>query len=77
MVPQAQSQSADIGPPGYHDFVLVARGGDSLVYRARQDGLDRPVAVKVLLVDTGGAEGPATIARFQRELEITVRLGRA
>jgi len=60
-----------VGLPGYSDFVVIARGGDSVVYRARQDGLDRHVAVKVLLLDD-----PATIARFQRELEITVRLGR-
>jgi len=57
--------------PGYSDFVVIARGGDSIVYRARQDGLDRHVAVKVLLLDD-----PATSTRFQRELEITVRLGR-
>jgi serine/threonine protein kinase len=56
---------------GYRDFVAVARGGDSVVYRARQNGLDRYVAVKVLLLDE-----PAAVARFQRELEITVRLGR-
>jgi eukaryotic-like serine/threonine-protein kinase len=36
--------------------------------RARQDGLDRPVAVKVLAADSPG---------LPRELEVTVRLGRA
>ncbi|NUT98754.1 MAG: protein kinase [Saccharothrix sp.] len=57
--------------PGYSDFRLVAHGGEGTVYRARQDGLGRDVAVKVLDVTD-----PATVARFQRELEITVRLGR-
>jgi eukaryotic-like serine/threonine-protein kinase len=63
--------------PGYDDFVLVARGGDSVVYRARQAGLDRPVAVKVLSA-AGGPDGAAARAAwFRREVEITVRLGRA
>ncbi|MBO0869978.1 MAG: protein kinase, partial [Micromonosporaceae bacterium] len=57
--------------PGYHDFVLVARSEGSEVYRARQDGLDRHVAVKMLLLDD-----PEAVARFGRELQITVRLGR-
>lgn len=60
-----------ISLPGYSDFRLVAHGGEGTVYRARQDGLGRDVAVKVLDVTD-----PATVARFQRELEITVRLGR-
>jgi serine/threonine protein kinase len=57
--------------PGYSDFQAVAEGGEGTVYRARQDGLDRYVAVKVINVDD-----PSRIARFRRELEITVRLGR-
>jgi hypothetical protein len=69
----AADAPADLHLPGYSDFVLVARGGDSLVYRARQDGLDRSVAVKVL----GGAAGAEGEAWFRREVEITVRLGRA
>ncbi|HEX6342457.1 serine/threonine-protein kinase [Umezawaea sp.] len=56
---------------GYSDFRLVAQGGEGTVYRARQDGLGRDVAVKVL-----EARDDATLARFRRELEITVRLGR-
>ncbi|MCC8246599.1 serine/threonine-protein kinase [Saccharothrix luteola] len=57
--------------PGYSDFRLVAHGGEGTVYRATQDGLGRDVAVKVLDVTD-----PATVSRFHRELEITVRLGR-
>jgi serine/threonine protein kinase len=62
-----------IALPGYRNLVLVASGGDSFVYRAQQEGLNRPVAVKVLV---GEQEGVPP-ARYQRELEITVRLGRA
>ncbi|QIM21634.1 serine/threonine protein kinase [Phycicoccus sp. HDW14] len=57
--------------PGYDEAVEVARGADSVVFRARQRALGRDVAVKVLQVDD-----PATAARFARELELTVRLGR-
>ena len=52
---------------------MVASGGDSVVYRAIQQGVNRPVAVKVITGDDNGV--PA--ARYQRELEITVRLGRS
>jgi eukaryotic-like serine/threonine-protein kinase len=57
--------------PGYRDFVLIARSKASEVYRAHQEGVGRPVAVKVLLLDD-----EETVARFQRELDITVQLGR-
>ncbi|WP_197523304.1 serine/threonine-protein kinase [Actinokineospora pegani] len=67
----AVNPPVDLALPGYRDFRLVAQGGEGSVYRARQEGLDRDVAIKVLqAVDAG------TLARFRRELEITVRLGR-
>lgn len=56
---------------GYVDLVEVARGGDSVVYRAHQSTVGRDVAIKVLAV-----ADEATLARFRRELEITVQLGR-
>lgn len=61
----------DLGLAGYEDVVEIARGGDSVVYRARQVALRRDVAIKVIDV-----ADPATLARFRRELEITVTLGR-
>ena len=64
--------SSTIVLPGYRDFVLIARNDASEVYRAQQDGVERPVAVKVLLLDDAEA-----IARFERELDITVTLGRS
>jgi serine/threonine protein kinase len=63
--------ASSIRLPGYSDFQLVAEGGEGVVYRARQDGLGRYVAVKVINVGD-----PDRLARFRRELEITVRLGR-
>lgn len=57
--------------PGFTDLREVARGGDSIVYRARQRRVDRDVAIKVIQISD-----PADAARFRRELEITVRLGR-
>lgn len=60
-----------IGVPGFTDLREVARGGDSIVYRARQLSVDRDVAIKIIQVSD-----PADAQRFRRELEITVRLGR-
>src|SRR5439155_18019311 len=71
MPPAAASPAGPVELPGYRDFAVVARGGGSVVYRARKDGLDRPVAVKVLLLG-----GEAAVVRFHREVDITVRLGR-
>jgi hypothetical protein len=69
--PQPGERTVDLGLPGYSDYRLIAEGGEGTVYRARQDGLGRFVAIKVInVVD------PGRLARFQRELEITVRLGR-
>ncbi|WP_148615907.1 serine/threonine-protein kinase [Nocardioides rubriscoriae] len=59
---------------GYTDLVEIGRGGDSVVYRAREVALGREVALKVLSIDTG--RDPARAARFAREIEITVQLGR-
>ncbi|MEU4746082.1 serine/threonine-protein kinase, partial [Actinosynnema sp. NPDC023658] len=69
--PREGGAAQAVALPGYSDFRLVAHGGEGTVYRATQDGLGRDVAVKVLDVTDQG-----TISRFQRELEITVRLGR-
>ncbi|MDT9591884.1 protein kinase [Nocardioides zeae] len=57
--------------PGYVELTEVGRGGDSVVYRARQVSLGRLVAIKVL-----GTDDPARVARFRREVDITVDLGR-
>ncbi|MFL6122482.1 serine/threonine-protein kinase [Actinophytocola sp.] len=69
--PARTEQPGVMGLPGYSDFQRIAEGGEGVVYRAWQDGLGRYVAVKVINVSD-----PARLARFRRELEITVRLGR-
>jgi serine/threonine protein kinase len=73
-----QPPAAASGPSeqldGYADLVEIGRGGDSVVYRAREVALGRDVAIKVLSIDTGGDDARA--ARFAREIEITVQLGR-
>lgn len=56
---------------GYDHLTEVGRGGDSVVYRAHDVGMDRDVAIKVLQTDDERA-----VARFRREIAITVRLGR-
>jgi eukaryotic-like serine/threonine-protein kinase len=69
--PKPQERAVDLALPGYSDFQLIAEGGEGTVYRAWQDALGRHVAIKVINLDD-----PARLARFRRELEITVRLGR-
>lgn len=50
--------------PGYQFKGLVGEGGMGRVYRARQDSLDRDVAIKVLRTQSGG---PELRARFEAE----------
>ncbi len=57
--------------PGLRDFALIGRGAFAVVYRARQDALDRDVAVKVC---AAGADAAVEAAqRFARE---SLALGR-
>lgn len=53
---------------------LIGMGGMGAVYEARQDGLSRPVALKVLRA--GLISGTARV-RFQREAELLARLEHA
>lgn len=69
--PAAPPPAATESLGGYDRLTPVGRGGDSVVYRARDIALQRDVAIKVLLVDD-----PERVARFRREIEITVDLGR-
>jgi WD40 repeat protein len=59
--------------PGYEDLRVIKRGGMGVVYRARQAGLRREVALKMLL--GGDHAGPDELARFRMEAEAVGLLG--
>ncbi len=57
--------------PGYDILGLIGRGAMGLVYRARQQGLNRIVALKLLRAPLAGTEARA---RFRAEAEALARL---
>src|SRR3954451_11328988 len=68
--------SSDQGPTIFKDrYELhrkLARGGMSDVYLARDQVLDRPVAVKVMFPEY--AKDPTFVERFRREAQAAARL---
>lgn len=58
--------------PGYRLQAELGRGGMGVVYRATQDGLERTVAIKMLVA--GRLASPELLTRFRTEAEAVARL---
>jgi predicted ATPase len=61
--------AAELHDAGFEDPSEVGRGGCGVIYRCRQAGLDRTVAVKVLATDLVDSR-----ARFEREQQVMAKL---
>jgi urea transport system substrate-binding protein len=70
--PEGTAAGTITSPPGYQIVQVVGRGGMGVVYKAWQEGLDRIVALKMILAGEHADE--RTLARFQAEAKMVARL---
>lgn len=70
VVDRVETDGDELGIDGLTDVSVVGTGGSSTVYRARQEALDRTVAVKVV----HAAWSMDARERFEHEREVTGRL---
>lgn len=71
-VPGGEAATALPRIPGYVVEHELGRGGMGIVYRGKQERLQRTVAIKMLL--TGAFAAPGELLRFQREAELVAQL---
>jgi WD40 repeat protein len=69
---QGDKSAAAPDVPGYTIVGELGRGGMGVVYLARQAGLNRLVALKMILA--GAHAGPRELERFRAEAEVVARL---
>lgn len=71
-LPPAAEVAAPESIEGYEILEVLGRGGMGVVYKARQHGLNRFVALK--MIRSGRHAGPAEIERFRAESEVVAKL---